>query len=418
MARLFLGTTCLALALALAGCGQAAQTGAHVSARPAVTATPSTYPTSVSSSMSIPDLRVVQATGAPVPGTAPTWSHARLPAGFGMVFDSADLHVAASDGGTAYACASPAGASAVQVIVTHDRGATWTRVTDVPSSQPQGCQSITVDALNPHIVACCGFGQQAISVDGGAAWRLSSAQAPIASQLATRGVRTYAILAMQNASGSSISVGFSDDQLRTWHALDANLPSTNPRALWINPGDGLLLVETWPDGGAVQMWSTGDEGMHWSELPLPLRGIEEFAVQQPAAGQPWRVCASFYGGDTSNTSDSVLACTSDLGRTWTQEPAIFPPSASASASASTMPPLEMVGLPADGSLLVVRGTDLYRLPTGATRWQAVGSLPPAGASLAYAPMTAGGVLWAFPAESDGASGAGPGDAVYSAAYPQ
>jgi hypothetical protein len=406
IAWLFLGTTCLALVLA--GCAQAAQAGAHVPARAAATATPMTYPTSASSSTGTPDLRVVQATGAPVPGAAPAWAHARLPAGFGMVFDSADLHVAASDGGTAYACASPAGARGVQVIVSHDRGATWRRVADVPSSQPQGCQSITVDALNPSIVACCGFGQQAVSVDGGATWRLSSAQAPIVSQLATRGGRTYAILATQSANGSAISVGFSDDQLRTWQALDANLSSTNPRALWVNPGGGSLLLETWPDGGAVQMWSTGDGGTHWSQLPLPLRGIEEFAVQQPTAGQPWRVCASFYGGDTS---DSVLACTSDLGRTWTQEPAIFPPSASA------VPPLDMVGLPADGSLLVVRGTDLYRLPTGATRWQVLGSLPPAGASLAYAPMNAGGVLWAFPAESDGAGGAGPGDAVYSAAYP-
>jgi hypothetical protein len=292
--------------------------------------------------------------------------------------------------------------------VTHDRGATWTRVADVPAAHPQGCQSITVDTLTPSIVACCGFGQQAISVNGGATWRPGSAQAPIVNQFVTRASRTYAILSMPSDNGSLFSVSYSNDQLRTWHALDADLPSANPSGLWVSPGDGSLLLETWPDGGSVQMWSTGDEGAHWSQLALPLRGVQDFAVQQPTAGQPWRICASFYGGDTS---DSVLACTSDLGRTWTQEPAILP------TSANPAPPLEMVGLPADGSLLVVRGPSLYRLPAGATRWQVLGGLPPAGASLAYAPSSVGGVLWAFPAESDGASGAGPGDAVYSAVYP-
>jgi photosystem II stability/assembly factor-like uncharacterized protein len=363
-----------------------------------------------------PSVTVIQGTGAPVAGPVLAWRHANLPSGFGMSFNVTDLMVAASDGQTAYSCALPSGAAHMQVIVTHDRGASWTRVTDLPFAQPGGCQTIWVDALNTNIVVVCcgdvnGFFQQAISIDGSASWRLSGgALAPVVRQPATRGSRTYALIQYQQPGRTSVQLGASDDGLRTWRVLDASLNTTNDRALWVNSGDGSVLLETWPDGGAVQLWLTHDDGAHWSQIPVPRRDALDYAVQQPQAGsQAWRICAQFSNG---GTGPDELACTSDLGRSWTEEPALDP-------GPGAYYPGSLAGLPDDGSLLVTSlagsSDTLYRLPAGATRWQTLGTV--AAASCTFVPSGNGGILWSFPSESDGAGAPGPTDAVYSAAYP-
>src|SRR5262249_1955484 len=151
-------------------------------------------------------------------------------------------------------------------------------------------------------------------------------------------------------------------------------------------------------------------GAQWSQIPVPRRDALDYAVQQPQAGsQAWRICAQFSNG---GTGPDELACTSDLGRSWAEEPALDPGSRG-------YYPQGLAGLADDGSLLVPSlaggGDTLYRLPAGATRWQTLGMV--AAASCTFVPSGNGGTLWSFPSESDGAGAPGPTDAVYSAGYP-
>lgn len=385
--------------LALVACGQRASATPRKTATATKTATPA--PTAT------PTLSVLQASGPPVSGATVVWRHANLPAGFGMAAHVSDLRVAASDGMTAYSCGMGS-AGHTPVIVTHDRGASWAWVTDAPVGS--GC-SMVVDALNPRILVCCDYGfgpgSQAISADGGASWRFASGQYGIV-QTATVGSRTYAILTVAAGNGVVNRVGESDDGMRTWRMIDSTLGGdSNYRWMWVNPATGALLVETL--GG---MWGSTSDGAQWAQIPLPIAGAVDFRVQQPTTAQPWHICAAYFAASGDNSIS--IACTTDSGRTWVQQPALLPPSGAASE--------DMVGMPADGSLLVIAtsgsGMALYRLPAGATRWQMLGVLPAdSNGGVMYAPSAAGACLWSFAAESDGGGGADSANAVYSAAYP-
>ena len=405
----------LCLAVVLAGCGATTRTPLQsVRATPLPTSTKMPTP----SPMPTPALTVLQASGAPVAGATPAWQHANLPAGFGMAFHDSDLHVSASDGMTAYSCGGPNSASGPaqpQVIVTHDGGATWTRVADIPAAWG-GCQSLTVDAQSPAIVvACCGGSSagatQAISLDGGASWRLDSEpHGATILQLATRGSRTYALFDATDNSGTT-TLAVSDDHLQTWRAIDTNLATSSYRTFWLNPATGAVLLEAWPGGGAFQLWTTTDDGGHWSQIAVPGGDTEWFAAQQPEAAAPWHICGSQPAG---SSPVGAFVCTTDSGRTWTQEPLLVPGSAVSYGE-------QILALPPDGSLLATAtGTaqSLYRLPPGSTRWQALGAFPAGSSgSSAYAPTASGGILWTFPAESDGAGAPDAATAVYSAPYP-
>src|SRR5260370_30510751 len=104
-----------------------------------------------------------------------------------------------------------------------------------------------------------------------------------------------------------------------------------------------------------------------------------------------------------------MACTTDGGLTWVKEPELLPVGQSAG--------MEIVGLPPDGSLLVLAWPGspqtLYRLPASATQWQTLGVAPPASGGVAYySTADCAGALWEFPAESAGASTPGPPADVY------
>ncbi len=60
---------------------------------------------------------------------------------------------------------------------------------------------------------------------------------------------------------------------------------------------------------------------------------------------------------------------------------------------------------------------VYRLPAGAMRWQKLGAAPHAGCCIQYVPASAGGMLWMFAAESDGAGAPPDPRAIFSARYP-
>jgi photosystem II stability/assembly factor-like uncharacterized protein len=392
---------CVALLLSvllLSACGQAA-------ARPNATATLTPLPpTPLPTMPPTPTITVIQSSGQPIWGNVASWSHANLPAGFGMQFHVSDLQVAASDGKTAYACAvtgNPDQLGHPRVVVTHNGGASWASVSSIPASW-YSCVALAVDMLDPSLVIAAGDfggGTQEVTFDGGKSWQALSPRQAIL-RLATRNGHNYALIeAPQNGSASAdVILAESTDHLRTWREIDANLAPMNLRQFWINPGNGALLLQTYANG----LWTSNDDGATWEQIGIPTSSIVDYMVQQPRASQPWRICAEYYG--TQNTSTSSLICTPDGGHSWYSPPA--------------GPFGQMAGIASDGALLVYDGNFMvYRLPAGATRWQKLGAAPHAGCCIQYVPASAGGRLWKFPAESDGAGIPDKPNDVYAAAYP-
>jgi hypothetical protein len=104
-----------------------------------------------------------------------------------------------------------------------------------------------------------------------------------------------------------------------------------------------------------------------------------------------------------------IACSSDEGADWIVLPDLAPENG-----------VELAGIGSDGAALATISSNpvtLFRMSPSAARWQALGALPQSAVWITYAPTPSGGILWALPAESDGVSGAGPDNAIYSAPYP-
>jgi hypothetical protein len=344
-----------------------------------------------------------------VAGVPLSWTQANLPAGFGMAFHQADLAVAAGDGLTAYSCGQIAGDPHTAVVVTHDRGASWTRVADVPVSWG-GCGSITVDQLDPLIAVAhqspgANDTPNTVTFDGGTSWQLitDSSHDAIA-QTATRAGRTYGVLLTPSGSALTSSQAYSDDQMRTWQSIYTSDSTSDPvRRFWLNPANGSLLEQSYEE-----LRITDDAGQHWDTVRAPAPGVQGYVVQQPATAQPWRICAEVPAGTVA------ISCSSDGGQTWHTLAAM--PGEAQPASFS------FVGLAADGSVLLRDNSApiaMYRLPAGSQQWQTLGALPTraTGGVSFFSTAQATGVIWLFPAESDGAGAPDPATAVFSAAYP-
>jgi len=392
--------TLLLAMLLLSACSRAA-VASSATATPLPTPTPFPIPTMPP----MPTVAVIQSSGQTVWGNIAFWTHTNLPAGFGQQFHVSDLQVAESDGKTAYACAVPGDQTQSghpRVVVTHNGGASWAYATDIPASWGS-CARLVVDMLDPSLVIAQEdfLGPQEITFNGGRAWQalLLPPQEEI-SQFATHGDHAYALILIPQNGGSSSSeiLAESSDRLHTWQEIDANLAAMNLRNFWINPGSGALLLQTYANG----LWTSTNDGATWEQMNIPASNIVGYMVQQPIANQPWRLCAEYYASQDASTGS--LICTADGGKAW-----YMPPAA---------PFLQMAGITSDGALLVYdRSFMVYRLPAGATRWQKLGAAPHKGGSILYMPASAGGMLWMFAMESDGAGAPPDPRAIYSARYP-
>lgn len=390
----------LLVAMLLSACGQ-------VAAKPRATATlpsPTPFPTLTPA----PTIAVttIQSTGDPVWGKTASWSHANLPAGFGMQFHVSDVQVAASDGKTAYACAvigNQTQPGHPQVIVTHDGGMSWAYVSSIPVSW-YGCARLAVDMLDPSIVVAAGDvggGPQKVTFDGGATWQpLSLAPGQALLQLATVGSKTYAFIEVpQNGGQSAVDIlSESSDHLRTWREIDGTLRTANLRQFWVNPDNGALMLRAFDSG----LWTSTDDGATWVQIEVPSVVPVDYIIGQPAAHQPWRLCGEYFA--SQNDSTLSLICTMDGGHAWYIAPVLkF---------------WEAAGIANDGAIIVYeRSYMVYRLPQGATRWQKLGVAALTGSSIRFVPSGAGGMLWKFPAESDGAGISDKPNDLSSAVYP-
>lgn len=335
----------------------------------------------------------------PIAGTPPDWHEYTLPAGFQLFFPVAVLSVAPSDGDTAYMCQ---GGEPATMLVTHDRGADWARVSDVASGTT--CSSLTVDHTNPNILVSGSF----LSVDGGASWQPlpTSSQIDTIAALAWSGRgAAYAMIGTQDAAGETLHIAMSEDGLNTWHTIDGGIAigagtGDELRRFWANPTNGHLLVAT-----LSAFWQSNDGGQTWTRITLPGTDADGYVVQQPSGSGDWHICSPF-------------DCTADGGRTWMSLPKFLPVTADGGGGAEFA-----LAIASDGSLLVYGSGPtpgaftIYKLPAGGSRWRDIGAIPAPpsapGYGVLYEPeLGTNGVLWSLPPGGKGAF-----STYYSAALP-
>ncbi|MGZ3638094.1 MAG: hypothetical protein ACXVCX_09710, partial [Ktedonobacterales bacterium] len=309
-----------------------------------------------------------------------SWHTSTLPAGETLFFPVSIVTVAPSNGDVAYLCDGD-GAQSTRFFVTHDHGAHWRRMTDIPAPEP--CNPLLVDAGDPNTVLA-----GLLTTDGGATWQQRT-QLPGILALATWHSLRYAIVEVSDTTGTHTMLAVSTDNMRSWHYTDPQViaphltsSEVNSFQLWVNPSSGAVLATI-----RGRMWQSTDSGQHWSPLPGQQFPGDWVVAQAPQAGQLWHICLGFVSYD----GNVPFTCTGDGGRTWRDQPA---PVAGA----------DPLAIDTDGSLLAHDSMSVFRLPAGSNQWRALGNLPSfCGSGIGYAvyaPSTSG-AWWAFPAGGKG-----------------
>jgi hypothetical protein len=353
--------------------------------------------------------------------------------------------IAPSDGRIAYFCAvspPPQGTPTVtgetsQFWVTHDRGAHWAEARAISAQSNATRCDAEIDALDSSLVVLASsyedpavtapgpvdsLPNQTVSeatFDGGGAWQRLAGNQQLFGLTTVHGV-TYAMRATQPGQDPSapitISLSMSRDQLRTWTPIDAAVREASAQQQeWdyrLNPTTGALLLVTSDNSGqSYRLWSSGDTGQHWRELPMLAGygdGFPQLWLPQPSGAAPERVCAAPASGPTGTS----VACSADGGLTWSH-PVEFPYTNQRGFGALAPDgALLFTGSGTDAQGNATRDTVLYRLQPGATRWQALGPAPAPGVVSVAGPGT--GMLWALPIDQPGSGAQGQ---IFTAVYP-
>ncbi len=392
----------------------------------------------------------LHATPTANPSGSLTWRQVVTPQGFPEIHQSGNdtlntwLAHAQSDGKTGYACqANKKYVTSPVVWATHDAGASWSVITpgDLPAATG-GCR-IIVDANNASSLIVSfypvyGVGQIApsdkwvtyASVDGGATWTKPAGLqgGNVTVMQAFAGGKTYALRG--SGENASIRLYVSGDGMRTWRQIDATLPAAyrtrggidgNDRVqFWVNGTTSDVILET----ASNQLWSTADDGAHWTEITFPnatsVDNVVSFVAGGPNTGAYPTICGIF-------NNPTQLYCTSDVGKTWKE---LASPLVDDDPGAD----VSLLGIGPDGSVYIVNSANrsnqrlaIYRLPPGATKgsdWQRLGAVPentPDGAfcqSVCSAfPSGHGMVFWLRPSTATTDSGTLVQPYYYVAMYP-
>jgi hypothetical protein len=392
----------------------------------------------------------------PVPGTPPSWQAHTLRSQFVQSLGSSFV-VSASDGATAYMChavpiSGGSGAQQAQIWVTHNLGAQWTHVGNLPElgSGVVDC-TLDVDSIDSKRLVAMLFAMNTTTLvqlwnwfasdDGGITWTkiMSNSSglppSPRSRQphisidhIATAQSKTYAIYTSIPASPTNVPtptpalydpalyppvavmdshLAVSSDGLRTWQPVDEPIlalvgPTQYVTQYWSQVGAGgqmILLAEV---GGSQPnpqtLWESVDGGIHWSELPAPQ--LNSFTARASGSNHSWYICGWSGGSIPQGNQDLVTACSMDGGKTWSARPVI--------RTCESCPPHSLIDadgyITSDGSLIGLFGykdtpaAALYRLPAHSSQWQYLGHVPNSGWGLIYvsAPSPAvGGYLWSF-----------------------
>lgn len=383
-----------------------------------------------------------QATPIVIHAGSLTWRQVIVPKGFPGVDQYGETqsltydgpYIAQSDGNTAYACqANSKRVTSPVVWGTHDAGAHWSVIT--PSGLPanaDGCR-LTVDANAANTLIVSFFkmsgpgtppppGQWTTyaSFDGGATWTKPAGvnDGSIIYQLTSARGQVYATRTTYTSDGNAHTMfSVSTDQMQRWSAIDASLPETQPNPpdvhdtgkvfqIWVNPATSEALERTY----AGSLWSTRDDGAHWTKIAYP-GGVYTDSAHGPQLtgalipNDSLTICGAFTPIGTD--SDSRLECTTDDGKTWIRRPDLITDGKGGGAN------VNVAGIGADGAVyatkIVVPATPnaknqdelLYRLPADAAStsdWQRLGQIPQSeyGAGLQVAPASGRTVIWLFP----------------------
>lgn len=365
-------------------------------------------------------------------GDSLTWRQVAVPQGFPGVYQHGNdtfnswLAHAQSDGKTGYACqADKKYVTAPVVWATHDAGANWSVITPSDlTTNVNGCR-IVVDTNNANSLivsfyAVHGFGQIApfdqwvtyASFDGGVTWNKPAGlqNGNLTTMQAFAREKIYALRGSgKTLQDVSVRLYVSGDGMRTWRQIDATLPPTsltsggidgNDRAqFWVNGATGEVIVETY----ANMLWSTSDDGGHWTKLAFPdqlFMGPDEpiFIVGAPTTSAYLTICGVF--------NSTQLYCTTDDGKTWRERPQTSVPSPTWTL------PLTLMSLGADGSIFAAGSWSvsnhtlaIYRLPPDATKisdWQRLGAIPfsdTGSSACGVYPSASGMVFWLQPSVS-------------------
>jgi hypothetical protein len=366
---------------------------------------------------------------SPLAPLALSWHPVSLPPDVGLGFFHS-FALAPSDGNVAYTCVTPydvngrpvpgIAGGATQVWATHDRGAHWTRVADLPAPRADvsGC-AITVDDLqSARALAFVAWSRPALDVDqtatyttsdGGRTWQpLADPDSVETAQLATRGDTVFALRCCLPVATPHYGLFVSHDQMRTWRLIDGSVTSTGQvvLAFWVQPETGDLLVPGWdPSHDRQYLWISHDQGAHWAELPSPASSY--FLVRWPALGRSFSICGvhnTAIGAGTSQvTSPDHLFCSADSGRTWEQRSVLTAPVSGPRVAAGALPSrgIFLYAITSGGDVLMAdtrSGAEvLYRLVPSRVQWQSLGVVPGGAAVAIYVPAASGpGVLWGLP----------------------
>jgi hypothetical protein len=220
--------------------------------------------------------------------------------------------------------------------------------------------------------------------------------------------------------------------MRTWTPLAGPpLPTSafNPFqggyvvSCWLNPFSGeLLAITTSGVFNAEQFWTSSDVGQRWTQIkdpPFPF-AVYDILVQQPFAGQPWRICgadpANWYINGQHNTHIHDVACTPDGGATWVTSHLDL------SDAVLGTPDYALDAIADDGSVLALLPAGLARFTPGSSRLDLLGPIPstiaqqgtvPYAGVLVYAAGQGVGTFWTEPT---GANTGGPPGPVFTATY--
>jgi hypothetical protein len=355
--------------------------------------------------------------------SALTWDEHDLSIkGNGAIFG--DVAIAASDGQIAYACIVPTTGTGgpVQVWSTHDHGAHWMHVSDLPTSVRVSECHLTVDQLQtltiiveadeyPSDGAGPGLPHVFASFDRAAHWRPLTmpttsddqyALWAVPDKLATYHDRTYAIFRIERTYGNfAFQLAVSSDAMRTWQPLGQFLPAEVRTTdgltedLLVNPNNGDVLIRTSDARGirANALWSSDDGGQQWQPVPLPRH--DDGAVTLFGPGPSWLICIGL--------TDSE-ACSLDAGKSWRTLPS---PPTCAACSGQKAQDFGITALFPDGRVLMTAQyaktssasdelqTNLYLLQPGSSTWLSLGTVPIVNGPAYFEFAFSHGELWSL-----------------------
>jgi photosystem II stability/assembly factor-like uncharacterized protein len=269
---------------------------------------------------------------------------------------------------------------------------------------------IAVDALQPRqallrtykLVCCEGVsyeGRIYLTTDGGVTWTPRDAPAketPLFSTLASMGGVSYILAgALPRSACSSCynALFMSKDGMRTWRRIDAGVFIQNYGrserfiyGFWLGSrGELLAQVQHNNPGTTYELWRSGDQGAHWSQIGMARSGTVYPLIVADGQGQRfWRACAAYQTlGDYTHPPVQQISCSIDGGKTWVD------------TGGDNSYHINIFAQATDGALLGVtpnpfRGEaamSLVRAAPGQAAWESLGALP-----VSDTPQAAAGTL--------------------------